>query len=393
MLPLRPVPDHDLGRAPQRRAAAARSERVAEPMGCVRRALGYVGSEPRVRPSSGAGRWRRRQRGRASADPRVRSAAIVWKREPARPAATTAAALAEADTRRVRAAAHRQAELRMQAEHTAPVAVAHKARPVAAHRARALGRSPPVADHRPRAELLAAALRSPLVDRRTLAKQWRQTGSCLPASRSERDQPEARGRSHQDLLAERPKRVREVARSPAPAARAVAANCPAPVARRRAAEPLPVAALPRRERAEVAAAAAARVEHHDQARELLRRLTGCRRTSKICWWAGSRRRTACTRSCENSRARAVPRSLARPSVGSIPVLLHHYAVKGGPTRGATPAPRNPRWLVTEAKKPTSRTGLNSPFSPGVGNARDGSKRLATRAFARTVSRFQRSFSS
>ena len=47
----------------------------------------------------------------------------------------------------------------------------------------------------------------------------------------------------------------------------------------------------------VAVAVVAREGRREQAAALLRPMD-CRKTDRICWWAGSRRRTACTRSCE-----------------------------------------------------------------------------------------------
>ena len=72
----------------------------------------------------------------------------------------------------------------------------------------------------------------------------------------------------------------------------------------------------------------ARVAERRMRAGALPRRAGCRKTGKTCWWADSTRHTACTRSCENSQARAMPAHFTRPSAGEHTRFTALYAVKG-----------------------------------------------------------------
>ena len=234
---------------------------------------------------------------RASADPELHSAAIAPGPRSERPAATigagrepaaravvgTGRARAVADTRRAQAVAGTRA-------------VERTLRRAAARTPQALRRSP-VASRRLQAELPGAAPRSLRVGL-PLEKPSLQTDSCLRVSRSARDRREVRGQNHRDRQGVGcSTQALAVVRSrlgtdPLAAARRQGMR----VLRKWAERELLAAAAPKRERA--ALAEAEREQRPEREGELPRRLTGCRRTDKICWWAGSRRRTACTRSCE-----------------------------------------------------------------------------------------------
>jgi len=356
----------------------------------------------------------RTQTGRASADPTGRWAAHAWAQLAARSAVTIGAAPVQeaqgvAGVRRVRTrvAAH---TARRVAAHTARRVAAHTARRVAARTARlraaarraaqqrvaartaqqvpartaqrrAVGRTArrraaartargllrSRVGGRKLAERPAVALRTP-VALQQWAKPWLRMDSSPQARQSGRVRRGRSGQRRRDQPRSGCWRSTAGAAGVAGAAarrRPVEGAAANPRARRRTqAEPGAAAAVPKRPEAGVAAAAE-RAARRGQEGELPRRPMGYRRTDKTCWWAGSTRRTACTRSCEKLPSSAVPRSRARPSAASIPALPHHYAVKGGKrvqTHGALgQAP-------SEVPAPTNKTGLNSPFSPGVGSA-------------------------
>lgn len=185
-----------------------------------------------------------------------------------------------ADTPRVRAL---QAAKRMREAHTALRAARRTARAVSCTRAE---------DHKPRAERRqVAALRS-LEDHQRSAKRWHQTDSCPPVSQSVRDrpkmyQPEEAGRcSTRAPGGEHDPRGRDRAAAKREERRAVL---------RTAVELLAEARPKRTPEGAVAAEQEGRCE---QAEAQLLRPMDCRKTGKTCWWAGSRRRTACTRSCK-----------------------------------------------------------------------------------------------
>src|SRR5882724_9651076 len=123
--------------------------------------------------------------------------------------------------------------------------------------------------------------------------------SCPRACRSERD-PQRVQRSQLGLAGRGSKRAAAERRKQGPRAVVVATAEPRAVGRTAAGQapvavpmPVPAAAQP----PEVAARERAG-ERRRPAEELPRRPAECRNTSRICWWAGSSRRTACTRSCE-----------------------------------------------------------------------------------------------
>lgn len=310
--------------------------------------------------------------GRASADLLRRSRAIAWEwrqRHLAEPIAAEREQVA-ADTERAQAALRKRG-------------VGHRAQALAARTARAPRRSPAEGRRPPRAEGQAQARRMALHPR--WAKPWLQTDSCLPGSRSGHDPLPVQGRNRPDPL-DLDANLRAGERSQARVVRPVAAIA-APVAGAR----LGAAELPKRVRGPApVAVTAAREERRDRAEGLPRRPMGCRRTGKTCWWADSRRHTACTRSCENSRARAMPRSLARPSAGSIPVLLHHYAVIGDPTRAETMVADPARHTRGRSDEPDQQNGAESTIQPR-GRARTNAEKGRPRMPGDR--RTQRSFSS
>ena len=263
-------------------------------MGWHRPAPGCVESEPRAHPSSEAGKWRQRPMGRASAAERW--LAIAWARPPARSAETTEAAPARVAVGRARQAGartRRQAaagRARPVGVRTRRQAVADRARQAGARTPRVLRRG--LGRRRQRAELLVLARRT-----RVAVPPWARpsprTDSCPRANRSGRDPPLAREKSHRAQRGagcSNPDQVGGRSREAPDRGLAEGAAAARAAARRSAGWGAPPArALPTRERAGAAAA---------REGELPRRLTGCRKTGKTCWWAGSRRRTACTRSCE-----------------------------------------------------------------------------------------------
>jgi X-X-X-Leu-X-X-Gly heptad repeat protein len=176
---------------------------------------------------------------------------------------------------------------------------AHTLRAGAAHMAPVPRRSLARGRRRRRAGL-AAARRNRVAGHRPWARPWLRMDSCLRVSRSARDQPGVPGQSHPDRRgagcskpAQAAERSRDSGELEAVARLAIAR---AVAARRTAAEP--AATVPKPARVGAAAAAARGEARRDREGALPRRPKGCRRTGKTCWWAGSRRRTACTRSCE-----------------------------------------------------------------------------------------------
>src|SRR6185369_4415829 len=168
------------------------------------------------------------------------------------------------------------------------------------------------------------------------AKRSRQRDSCPRGSQSARGRPRARPQTrwHQreaDCCSMRAREVEPDRKGLDRAAAKLEARAAAP---RRAAGQL-AEGHPRPARAG-AVAAAEREGRHEQAEAQLLLPTDCRKTGKTCWWAGSRRRTACTRSCEKLPSSSYGAlTCASLAPGSIPVLLRHYAVKGGRTGSET----------------------------------------------------------
>lgn len=245
-----------------------------------------------------------------------------------------------------------------------PAAVERAARNRAARRPRAAGRdSPPGVDRswpaeRAGAHRTRAGARRP----RNPARPWLRMDSCPRETQS----GPARARTHRDQAGARARQragARPADHTQAPAQEVPpAARAEQGAGRTQLGRELPAEAHPMRAPAAVAGAPG---ERRMRAGGLPRR-ADCRRTGKTCWWAGSTRRTACTRSCENSRARAVPRTRARPSAASIPVLPHTTQLKAG---GSV---RKHRAVVLSAcrfdspRTGNAKTGLNGRFSPVFG---------------------------
>jgi len=208
----------------------------------------------------------------------------AWAPRAAPSAVTIVAALKPALGRPPGAAAH------MQAAHT--------------ERERAARRSPAVVRNRQAVPPVTARQSQAAGRRVRSAKPWRRTDSCPRASQSGRDQPRELEQNPLHRLAGEVPRpaVPGVERSPARVVRAVAANAHAPADRRIAAEGArQVAELPKPAQAVLAGRVARLARAGDcrsRAGELPQRPKGCRKTGKTCWWAGSTRRTAYTRSCE-----------------------------------------------------------------------------------------------
>jgi len=225
----------------------------------------------------------------------VHSVWTAWAQRAARSGVTIAAALKPALDTPPAAAAHTAA---------AHTAAAHTA---AAHteRERAARRSPAVARNRQAVTPVTAPQSQAAGRRLRSAKPWRRTDSCLRASQSGRDQPRELAQSPLGRLAgvnPRPARL-GVVRSPAPVDRAAVAKARgledrrtvAGEAREAGVLPKPVRAAPAGERV---VRLAQRGDCRSRAGELPQRPKGCRKKGKTCWWAGSTRRTAYTRSCE-----------------------------------------------------------------------------------------------
>ncbi len=229
------------------------------------------------------------RRGRGTAAPAEAAWAAPTARGPwaaarrlARAAMHTAAGRAEA-RRRGPVAAHTAA---------ARPAAARRLAQVAAHTAAAR----PAADRRHR-----GAGERRLEPRESPDPLWHRMDSCPPARRSALgprrrprclDRPEAGARSKPAGRGLRNQGGQRAARA-------------APVGARTEAER---AAVPRLARVAVRGlGAGARPAEHRPVEALPRRPMGSRKRGRICWRAGSSRRTACTHSCENSRARAMRR--------------------------------------------------------------------------------------
>jgi hypothetical protein len=266
-------------------------------------------------------------RDRASGAPTGRSDGAPTGRQPTRPveppaAPTEAVRVPElvgaADMQSVpaRRVAARTAEVHM----GQPAAALHT--PLAASCTRAEGHKRPM-------ERRVAARHSP-EGRLPLAKPWHQTDSSPLGNRSARDRPRARPqtRSHQregDRCSTPVPEVEPERKAPD----LVAAKRAARAAALHKAVEQPPAARPRRKRVG-AVALAVREGRHELAEAQLLRPMDCRKTGKTCWWAGSRRRTACTRSCEKLPSSSYGAlTCASLAPGSIPVLPRHYAAKGG----------------------------------------------------------------
>ena len=261
----------------------------------------------------------------ASADPTVRSAAALMGRRPAQPEEPPAAPTeaervpgpAEADDTRA-------ARALPEAGHTG---AARTGPPAAALRTALAASCMPGAGHTRQTERRRAAARRNPEARRQLAKRWHQTDSCPLGSQNARGRrPQAH--SHQREADCCSTRARAAERGPKGRDRVAAKREAQAAALRKPAGRL-AEGRPRRTR-ERAVAAAEREGRHEQAEAQLLRPRDCRRTGKTCWWAGSRRRTACTRSCEKLPSSSYgAQTCASLAPGSIPVLLRHYAVKGG----------------------------------------------------------------
>jgi len=230
----------------------------------------------------------------ASADPMVpRSDAARRGRAPARPEEPPAA---PTEAERVPGPAEADDTQRALA---LPVAgrtgAAHTRPPAAALRTALAASCMPAVGHTRQAERPRAAARRNPEARLQLAKRWHRTDSCPLGSQTARGRP-PQGRSHQREVDCCSTRGRGVERAPKGPDRAAAKRA-AQAAARRTAAGLLAEGRPRRT-LEGAVAAAEREGRHEQAEAQRLRPTDCRRTGKTCWWAGSRRRTACTRSCE-----------------------------------------------------------------------------------------------
>jgi len=181
--------------------------------------------------------------------------------------------------RLAQAVAHRPA----QAAARRPVLVAaHRLAPEAARTeaARAAGHT----------RLAEPAANTPAALRQNPGRPWRRMDSYPRASQSERD-PQQVPRSRLDLEDRDSKQVAAERRKQGAGA-AVVATAELAVART-AAGRAPVV-VPKQAPAALERAG----ERRKPAEELPRRPADCRKTGRICWWAGSSRRTACTRSCE-----------------------------------------------------------------------------------------------
>jgi hypothetical protein len=250
---------------------------------------------------------------RGSARRRARSAERARPRQrPLRLAQVVTSAAeppARAEGCRQREEAERAAHTR--AAHT-PLGAAPGTRPAEGRSRPAEGRSRPAAQAAlPRSQAAARPQRSP-------ARPWHRTDSCPQESRNARE----RARRHPGRVgpATRQGAVLRAGCMPALAERAAAKVAQAAgrtAGQRRAGHPTP----------ELQAEPPAREAGRRMRAAALPRRAGCRKTGKTCWWADSKRHTACTRSCVNSRARAMPRTLARPSASSIPALPHSTQLK------------------------------------------------------------------
>lgn len=256
---------------------------------------------------------------RASAEPPARPGAAPMAPGPARaaepPAAPTEAEPAqelgaEADTQRAPRGARHTA-----AAHTVQRAAARKAR--VANRMLGAGRTPREAQGP-----VAEARRNRRVLRRS-ATRWLRMDSCLLVNQSARDQP-----SWPKRACSRPREVDYCSRQArgAELVRRIAKEAARGAALRTVAGPL---AVVRPRQAREGAVEAEREGRHEPAQAEPLRPMDCRKTGKTCWWAGSRRRTACTRSCEKLPSSSYGAlTCASLAPGSIPVLPRHYAAKG-----------------------------------------------------------------
>ena len=229
---------------------------------------------------------------------------------------TAAGPRARAERTRLALARVAAARMRRRAAHTPLPGVARKAQPAEAHR---------------RLAALRAERRSRVADRRRSPDQrWRRTGSCLRANRSAREPVQNRdqqGAGSRPELAAAQARHRQVdggrRGGPATVARRPEDRNAVGRAQARRAE------SPTRRPGEAALVAPRRAEaRRTQAGELPQRPKDYRKIGKTCWWAGSTRRTACTRSCEK-----LPSSSCAPLTCAAKRREHtrfprHYAVKG-----------------------------------------------------------------
>jgi len=205
--------------------------------------------------------------------------------------------------------------------------------------ARAPRRSPEEV-RRPRPEG-AAASRTPAAGRRHSAWPWHRTDSCLRVRRSGRAQQLRPRQSHRHPRwvdwGARAERAAEHSRGRLD--RAAVARVAARAARHIAVRRGLLAARARRER--VGVAEAAREGRRVRQGELPRRPMGCRRTGKTCWWAGSMRRTACTRSCEKLPRLELWRAHLRDQAsGAYPfycIITQLMGILHAPTAGAAKA--------------------------------------------------------
>ena len=229
-----------------------------------------------------------------------------------------------------RAAAHRRRKVTVGARRARPEPAVNTRRAV---RSRAVVPRSPAVVRTGLAAPVPAKPRGPAARdvRRSQAPPWHQTDSCPPGTRNVLEQ--ARNRLDRAARAATRGAPERAARIPVRRRAATALATAARAAGRIVVELEPALVGPGADPSSQRVAAQERAGEHRTPVGQLPWPTGSRRTGKTCWWAGSRRRTACTRSCENSRARAVPRSLARLSAGSIPVFRVITQLKGPSTPG------------------------------------------------------------
>ena len=242
--------------------------------------------------------WLRMQTGRASAGPTGRLVASAWALLAARSAVTTGAA----PEQQAQAVAGRRGVQRTAAvQHTRRLAVQRRppverrtARRVAARTARGPLRS--LVGVRNLAEPPAVARRNQALLPPS-AKPWLRMDSSPQARQTGRALRGLSGQRYRDQLSSGCWRSTGVAGAAGRRHPVEGAAAKLGAGRRTQVEQAAAPGATKRPEAGVAAAAE-REARRDQEGELPRRPTGYRRTDKTCWWAGSTRRTACTRSCE-----------------------------------------------------------------------------------------------
>lgn len=261
-----------------------------------------VGSVPRARPSLEAETSRQTRMDRASEEPRGRSDAPQTARRAEALAEPTEAARAAGADKPAQPRQRRAAGRTPAARRRARRAVARKRARRAAARKRAARRSRGArrgARRRPSREPRSSAVSRRTRQRPRWAKRSRQTDSCLLGIQSARDPIQRRAQSCS------PQRAAGCCSTQARAVEHCQNRRHLGSARRAVQEAVPRMVVGRlvqeavhpTQAQVVAVAVVERGERRAQAAALLRPMD-CRKTDKTCWWAGSTRRTACTRSCE-----------------------------------------------------------------------------------------------